>query len=123
MLSTRTCSAQAIPAHVTHAGVQFPPQPGPTDLALITLDNGEPRDRPNSIGLLGIADLEGAVDQLRLPTTPGQISAIALTSKTRRFGAGADLNTFSVISEPATARLFLARGKELRNKVSLRSPK
>ena len=113
MLSTQTPSAPAIPERVTHAAVQFLPLAGLSDLALITLDNGEPPNRPNSFGLQGLAELEEAVDQLRPRMTAGKISAIALTGKKGSFGAGADLNTFAAISEPATARLFLARGKEV----------
>lgn len=113
MLSTQAPSAPAIPERVTHAGVQFLPLAGLSDLALITLDNEEPPNRPNSFGLQGLAELEEAVDQLRPRMTAGKISAIALTGKTGSFGAGADLNTFAAISEPATARLFLARGKEV----------
>lgn len=123
MLSTRTSSAAAIPEHVTHAAVQFLPLPGPSGLALIALDNGESPDRPNSLVLQGFAELEDAVDQLRLHTMARQISAIGFTGKTGSFGAGAALKTYSVISEPATARLSLAGRMEVRNKVSLRSPK
>ena len=123
MLTMRTSSAPAIPEQVTRAAVQFLPLPGPPDLALIAFDNGEPPGRPNSCDLQGFAEFEVAADQLGVHTTVGQISAIALTGETDSFGACVALNTSSVISEPATARLFLARRKELRNEVSLRSPK
>jgi hypothetical protein len=43
MLSTQTSFAPAIPECVTHAAAQFLPCPDCPYLALITLDNGEPR--------------------------------------------------------------------------------
>lgn len=113
MLSAQTSSAPSIPERATHSAVQFLPLAGLSDLALITLDNGEPPNRPNSFGLQGFAELEETVEGLRSRVTAGQISAVALTGKAGSFGAGADLNTFAAISEPATARLFLARGKEV----------
>ena len=112
MATTRAPSAPSIPERITHAHLQFLPLDGLPDLALVTLDNGEPANRPNSFGLQGLAEIERAVDQVRSRAAAGQISAIAMTGKPGSFGAGADLNTFAATSEPATAHLFLARGKE-----------
>lgn len=63
-------------------------------LALITLDNGQDHNRPNTFGPASLASLNSAIRQA-ISMKP---SAIAITGKPFIFAAGADLSALSFLS-------------------------
>ena len=73
-------------------------------LALITLDNGEDHNRPNTFGVQSLTELNAAISQA-LSRKP---SAIAITGKPFIFAAGADLSALSFLT---TREQALAIGK------------
>lgn len=73
-------------------------------LALITLDNGEDFNRPNTFGVASLLSLDAAITDA-IARKP---SAIAVTGKPFIFAAGADLGGLATISERAQS---LAIGK------------
>ena len=92
---------------VTHAflrDVDLTPFGFKGTLALITIDNGEDFNRPNTFGVKGLLALDGAISAaiVRNP------AAIAVTGKPFIFAAGADLRGLVSISERSQA---LAIGK------------
>lgn len=85
----------AVPADgevVTHASTRLvralsPGSARSVTVALITLDNGRDRRRPNTFGPLGLAGLDAAITTA-IAAAP---DAIAVTGKPGSFAAGADL--------------------------------
>ena len=63
-------------------------------LALITLDNGEDHNRPNTFGPASLASLDAAITEA-IAQKP---SAIAVTGKPFIFAAGADLSALSFLT-------------------------
>ncbi|MBI3430146.1 MAG: enoyl-CoA hydratase/isomerase family protein [Actinobacteria bacterium] len=83
---------------VTHAFVRdidLTPFGFKETLALITIDNGEDFNRPNTFGVQGLLALDGAI----LEAISRNPAAIAITGKPFIFAAGADLRGLSSISE------------------------
>src|SRR5262245_19931620 len=77
-------------------------------IALVTMDNGEDWQKPNTFGEAALRSLEGVLDQLRSRDWRG----LLLTGKPFVFAVGADIGEFGAIT-PERARLGGAAGHEL----------
>jgi 3-hydroxyacyl-CoA dehydrogenase/enoyl-CoA hydratase/carnithine racemase len=77
-------------------------------IALVTMDNGEDWQKPNTFGEAALRSLEGVLDQLRSRGWRG----LLLTGKPFVFAVGADIGEFGEI-EPDRARLGGQAGHEL----------
>ena len=77
-------------------------------VALVTMDNGEDWQRPNTFGEAALRSLEGVLDRLRTRDWRG----LLLTGKPFVFAAGADIDEFGEIT-PERARLGGQAGHEL----------
>ena len=77
-------------------------------VALVTMDNGEDWQRPNTFGEAALRSLEGVLDRLRTRDWRG----LLLTGKPFVFAAGADIDEFGEIT-PERARLGGEAGHEL----------
>jgi len=77
-------------------------------VALVTMDNGEDWQKPNTFGETALRSLEGALDQLRTRDWRG----LLLTGKPFVFAVGADIDEFGDIT-PERARLGGEAGHEL----------
>jgi 3-hydroxyacyl-CoA dehydrogenase/enoyl-CoA hydratase/carnithine racemase len=77
-------------------------------VALVTMDNGEDWQRPNTFGEAALRSLEGVLDRLRSRDWRGML----LTGKPFVFAAGADIGEFGEIT-PERARLGSQAGHEL----------
>jgi len=77
-------------------------------VALVTMDNGEDWQKPNTFGEAALRSLEGVLDQLRSRDWRG----LLLTGKPFVFAVGADIGEFGEIT-PARARLGGQAGHEL----------
>ncbi len=92
---------------VTHAlvrNVDLAAFGGKGVMALITLDNGQDHNRPNTFGPASLQSLDTAITA----AIAGKPTAIGLTGKPFIFAAGADLSGLSFISKPEES---LAVGK------------
>ena len=92
---------------VTHAlvrNVDLAAFGGKGVMALITLDNGQDHNRPNTFGPASLQSLDAAITA----AIAGKPTAIGLTGKPFIFAAGADLSGLSFISKPEES---LAVGK------------
>ncbi len=69
-------------------------------VALVTMDNGEDWQKPNTFGEAALRSLEGVLDQLRTSDWRG----LLLTGKPFVFAVGADIDEFGDIT-PERARL------------------
>ena len=74
-------------------------------LALITLDNGEDHNRPNTFGPASLASLDAAITEA-IAQKP---SAIAVTGKPFIFAAGADLSALSFLTTLYKPFLLMVR--------------
>ena len=77
-------------------------------IALVTMDNGEDWQKPNTFGEAALRSLEGVLDQLRSRDWRG----LLLTGKPFVFAVGADIGEFGEIA-PERARLGGQAGHEL----------
>jgi len=77
-------------------------------IALVTMDNGEDWQKPNTFGETALRSLEGVLDQLRSRDWRG----LLLTGKPFVFAVGADIGEFGEIT-PERARLGAEAGHEL----------
>ena len=77
-------------------------------IALVTMDNGEDWQKPNTFGEAALRSLEGVLDQLRTRDWRGML----LTGKPFVFAVGADIGEFGEIT-PDRARLGGEAGHEL----------
>ena len=77
-------------------------------IALVTMDNGEDWQKPNTFGETALRSLEGVLDQLRSRDWRG----LLLTGKPFVFAVGADIGEFGEIT-PDRARLGGQAGHEL----------
>jgi 3-hydroxyacyl-CoA dehydrogenase/enoyl-CoA hydratase/carnithine racemase len=77
-------------------------------IALVTMDNGEDWQKPNTFGEAALRSLEGVLDQLRSRDWRGML----LTGKPFVFAVGADIGEFGEIT-PERARLGGQTGHEL----------
>ena len=77
-------------------------------VALVTMDNGEDWQKPNTFGEEALRSLEGVLDRLRTRDWRG----LLLTGKPFVFAVGADLDEFGDIT-PERARLGGEAGHEL----------
>ena len=77
-------------------------------IALVTMDNGEDWQKPNTFGEAALRSLEGVLDQLRSRDWRG----LLLTGKPFVFAVGADIGEFGEIT-PDRARLGGEAGHEL----------
>jgi 3-hydroxyacyl-CoA dehydrogenase/enoyl-CoA hydratase/carnithine racemase len=77
-------------------------------IALVTMDNGEDWQKPNTFGETALRSLEGVLDQLRTRDWRG----LLLTGKPFVFAVGADIGEFGAIT-PERARLGGEAGHEL----------
>ncbi len=77
-------------------------------VALVTMDNGEDWQKPNTFGEHALRSLEGVLDQLRTHDWRG----LLLTGKPFVFAVGADIDEFGEIT-PERARLGGEAGHEL----------
>jgi 3-hydroxyacyl-CoA dehydrogenase/enoyl-CoA hydratase/carnithine racemase len=77
-------------------------------VALVTMDNGEDWQKPNTFGEEALGSLEGVLDQLRSRDWRGMV----LTGKPFVFAVGADIGEFGEIA-PERARLGGEAGHEL----------
>jgi 3-hydroxyacyl-CoA dehydrogenase/enoyl-CoA hydratase/carnithine racemase len=77
-------------------------------IALVTMDNGEDWQRPNTFGEEALRSLEEVLEQLRSPDWGG----LLLTGKPFVFAVGADIGEFGAIT-PDRARLGGQAGHEL----------
>ena len=77
-------------------------------IALVTMDNGEDWQKPNTFGEAALRSLEGVLDQLRSRDWRG----LLLTGKPFVFAVGADIGEFGEIT-PERARLGGQAGHEL----------
>jgi 3-hydroxyacyl-CoA dehydrogenase/enoyl-CoA hydratase/carnithine racemase len=77
-------------------------------IALVTMDNGENWQKPNTFAEAALRSLEGVLDQLRSPDWRG----LVLTGKPFVFAVGADIGEFGEIT-PERARLGSRAGHEL----------
>ena len=77
-------------------------------IALVTIDNGEDWQKPNTFGEEALRSLEGVLDQLRSRDWRG----LLLTGKPFVFAVGADIGEFGEIT-PERARLGGQAGHEL----------
>jgi 3-hydroxyacyl-CoA dehydrogenase/enoyl-CoA hydratase/carnithine racemase len=77
-------------------------------IALVTMDNGEDWQKPNTFGEAALRSLEGVLDQLRSREWRG----LLLTGKPFVFAVGADIGEFGEIT-PERARLGGHAGHEL----------
>jgi 3-hydroxyacyl-CoA dehydrogenase/enoyl-CoA hydratase/carnithine racemase len=77
-------------------------------IALVTMDNGEEWQKPNTFGEAALRSAEDVLDQLRAREWRG----LVLTGKPFVFAAGADIGEFGAI-EPERARLGGHAGHEL----------
>ncbi|MGH3066782.1 MAG: 3-hydroxyacyl-CoA dehydrogenase NAD-binding domain-containing protein [Gaiellaceae bacterium] len=77
-------------------------------VALVTMDNGEDWQKPNTFGEAALRSLEGVLDQLRTREWRG----LLLTGKPFVFAVGADIDEFGEIT-PERARLGSEAGHEL----------
>ena len=67
----------------------------PGTLALITLDNGEDHNRPNTFGVKSLLELDAAITE----ASSRKPAAIAVTGKPFIFAAGADLSALSFLAK------------------------
>lgn len=82
---------------VTHALVRFVELPlGAGRAALITLDNGQDHNKPNTLGPASLRELDRALDTAY--AEPG-VAAVCLTGKPFIFSAGADLKGVGLMTE------------------------
>ncbi len=77
-------------------------------IALVTMDNGEDWQKPNTFGEAALRSLEGVLDQLRSRDWRGML----LTGKPFVFAVGADIGEFREIT-PERARIGGVAGHEL----------
>jgi 3-hydroxyacyl-CoA dehydrogenase/enoyl-CoA hydratase/carnithine racemase len=77
-------------------------------IALVTMDNGEDWQKPNTFGEAALRSLESVLDQLRSRDWRG----LLLTGKPLVFAVGADIGEFGEIT-PERARLGAEAGHEL----------
>lgn len=91
---------------VTHSYVRDVMLPSGGVMALITLDNGKDHTRPNTLGPLTLAELDGVLDQLAARASAHEIQAVAITGKPFIFAAGADLSKVSTLANRENARLM-----------------
>jgi 3-hydroxyacyl-CoA dehydrogenase/enoyl-CoA hydratase/carnithine racemase len=77
-------------------------------IAVVTMDNGEDWQKPNTFGEAALRSLEGVLDQLRSRDWRGML----LTGKPFVFAVGADIGEFGEIT-PERARLGGEAGHEL----------
>ncbi len=77
-------------------------------IALVTMDNGEDWQKPNTFGEAALRSLEGVLEQLRSRDWRGML----LTGKPFVFAVGADIGEFGEIT-PERARLGSEAGHEL----------
>ena len=77
-------------------------------IALVTMDNGEDWQKPNTFGEEALRSLEAVLDQLRSSDWRG----LLLTGKPFVFAVGADIGEFGAIT-PERARLGGQAGHEL----------
>jgi 3-hydroxyacyl-CoA dehydrogenase/enoyl-CoA hydratase/carnithine racemase len=77
-------------------------------IAIVTMDNGEDWQKPNTFGEAALRSLEGVLDGLR----SGDWRGLLLTGKPFVFAVGADIGEFGEI-EPERARLGGQAGHEL----------
>jgi 3-hydroxyacyl-CoA dehydrogenase/enoyl-CoA hydratase/carnithine racemase len=78
-------------------------------LALVTIDNGADHTRPTFFGRSALESLARVLDELEA----GDWAALVITGKPYFFSAGADLEEFSRLAEPAPAREGSRIGHEL----------
>ena len=78
-------------------------------LALITLDNGLDYNRPNTIGLEGLKELNAAIDT----ALASEADAIGVTGKPFIFAAGADLSGVASVTDGAQAKAFGKLGHDV----------
>ncbi|GAA2013681.1 enoyl-CoA hydratase/isomerase family protein [Nakamurella flavida] len=98
--TTDRTTPTARPEVVTQAHLQLVTVPGLTGrIALITLDNGLDHTRPSSLGQLGLAAFDAALDAAFAAEPVG----IAVTGKPFIFLAGADLSQIALIPDRETA--------------------
>ena len=78
-------------------------------LALITLDNGLDYNRPNTIGLEGLKELNSAIDT----ALASGADALGVTGKPFIFAAGADLSGVASVTDGAQAKAFGKLGHDV----------
>jgi 3-hydroxyacyl-CoA dehydrogenase/enoyl-CoA hydratase/carnithine racemase len=82
---------------VTRALVRYVEVPGlPSEVALVTLENGHDHRRPSTFGPAGLASLESALDNIAAHAP--KVAAIAVTGKPFVFAVGADLSGIARIA-------------------------
>ncbi|MGB9378039.1 MAG: enoyl-CoA hydratase/isomerase family protein, partial [Mycobacteriales bacterium] len=87
---------------VTSALVRYVEVPGlPSEVALITLENGHDHTRPSTFGAAGLASLDTALDEIEARTP--RVAAIAVTGKPFIFAVGADLSGVGRITDRSAA--------------------
>ena len=80
---------------ITKAFVRYVDLPlGAGRFALVTLDNGYDRTRPNTFGPGGLAALDAALDEIKRE----QVVGLGITGKPYSFAAGADLKAIEVMN-------------------------
>ena len=98
MSSEITLPAGAPEEVITHAlvrEVELSAFGGIGTLALITLDNGQDHNRPNTFGAQSVKELDAAITDA-ISRNP---AAIAITGKPFIFAAGADLSALSFLTD------------------------
>ncbi len=103
---------------VTHSLVRDIRLPSGKVLALITLDNGRDRTRPNTFGPTTLVELGETLDALAARAASGEIQAVGVTGKQYILAAGADLSDISRVPSKEVARLVAQLGHKVLGKLS-----
>jgi 3-hydroxyacyl-CoA dehydrogenase/enoyl-CoA hydratase/carnithine racemase len=90
---------------VTRSLVRYLDVPGlPSEVALITLDNGHDHTRPATFGPAGLLSLDAALDGIEAHSP--RVSAIAVTGAQFVFAVGADLSGMPLVTSRSQALAF-----------------
>jgi len=89
---------------VTHSYVRDVSLSSGKVLALVTLDNNRDYTRPNTLGPVGLLELDNTLLKLKERAARGEIHAVAITGKQYVLAAGADLGQIGSVPTRAATR-------------------
>ena len=82
-------------------------------VALVTLDNGDAKGRPTTLGPSSLLELRACLESLARRARDGEIAGIAFTGTKGTFLAGADLSTVTQLETEEDGRSMAALGHEV----------
>jgi 3-hydroxyacyl-CoA dehydrogenase/enoyl-CoA hydratase/carnithine racemase len=89
---------------VTHSYVRDVTLASGKILALVTLDNNRDYTRPNTLGPVGLLELDNTLFSQKARAAAGEIHAVAVTGKQYVLAAGADLSKISAVPTRLASR-------------------